>query len=505
LPLTSHRRPIQNKPLLSAVAAGLALSQLVATVFVYRANSALAQKIAALGREGYLVVPGPSTLPPLQSFSAAFWGGLFYTLSVGAALTLLGLAAARLYTGLRRGRRLLVAAYALVGVGLLTAVNADGFAPIVSFYFVLVPPSVYAVIATGYRPAADSVRRSTKIIPILAALGLAVFWTTQLNDRLFLNIRDYFLLSNSIGTRVNDFYYRYTLFAAEPFKSLNQKTLHTCNISGVVDSEIQRRVEKHLRSHDYLAVRQPPPVDLTLSSAGGELVFTAGGRPILRAEPAVFFSAPAELLRVFSERTDRYGFFRSFTFYSILLAFPLLLFTLIYGLLRRLTDLFLSPGPATVVSAAVCLLLGASPIVPLHLAAARPVAPAAAEVTAVLASGHWRQRVAALRTIEQHELEIADVNGHRHLRNAAQVAVRYWYVRALSVSRRPETAGDLLQFLDDPQPIVVCQALYALGKRRHRSATGAVVNTLKRSSSWYVQHYAYRALRSLGWKQPVSN
>ena len=503
LPITHYRRSVKAKPLRNALAAGLALSQLLATVFVYRSNTALAQKVADLHREGYLVVPGLLTVPPLESLSAAFWGGVFYTLSIGAALTLLGFAATWLYVRLSKHRRLLAAAIVPVWSGLLYAVNSKGFEPVVSLYFVLVPACVFAASVGSLRQAPQAGRKGVWMIPLLAAATLAVVWTTQLNDRLFLNIRDYFLLSNPIGARITDFYYRYTLFAAEPFKSLDQKTLHTCRVSGLKDSTLRNRVEQRLRSYDYLPVKNPETVELSLFAADGEFVFSDNGREILWAEPSVFFSATDELLALFSEKTDRYAFLRGFTFYAILLAFPLLLFTAAYGLVYYLTGILLRPDPAKLISAAVCLLLGTAPLLPLQLAGARSPAPQNVDLDAALNSGHWRQQVAALRRIEQHGLEIADFNSYPNLLNASRVPVRYWSARALSVSRRSETIDDLLRLLDDPQPTVVCQALYALGQRRNRSATAAVAITLKRSTSWYVQHYAYRALRSLGWKQPA--
>ncbi|MBW1848739.1 MAG: HEAT repeat domain-containing protein [Deltaproteobacteria bacterium] len=84
---------------------------------------------------------------------------------------------------------------------------------------------------------------------------------------------------------------------------------------------------------------------------------------------------------------------------------------------------------------------------------------------------------------------------------SAHVPELYWLVKALSVSRKAETYDDLLTFLDNPHPNVVCMAFYALGRRGDKSAVKRILKTIEKSDHWYCQWYAYKALRTLGWKQ----
>ena len=75
-------------------------------------------------------------------------------------------------------------------------------------------------------------------------------------------------------------------------------------------------------------------------------------------------------------------------------------------------------------------------------------------------------------------------------------------------SKEDRTIGELLTLLNDPQPNVVCQALYALGKRggdRRPDIVETILAKIGSTDNWYVQRYAYLALRSLGWRQPASN
>ena len=52
---------------------------------------------------------------------------------------------------------------------------------------------------------------------------------------------------------------------------------------------------------------------------------------------------------------------------------------------------------------------------------------------------------------------------------------------------------------------VVCQALESIGRKRSKPAKTRIMEILKTSDHWYVQGYAYNALRKLGWKQELSN
>jgi len=73
--------------------------------------------------------------------------------------------------------------------------------------------------------------------------------------------------------------------------------------------------------------------------------------------------------------------------------------------------------------------------------------------------------------------------------------------RVLGASRKPETYKDLLVFLDDLYPNVVCMAFHSLGQRGKKGIIREIVKRIETSDHWYEQWYAYRSLRTLGWKQ----
>jgi HEAT repeat protein len=126
------------------------------------------------------------------------------------------------------------------------------------------------------------------------------------------------------------------------------------------------------------------------------------------------------------------------------------------------------------------------------------------ELAQALESETWQERVAALRIIEQKQMEISDFPAYKALLSSPHIPERYWLARALGTSRRPETYTVLLRLLEDPHPNVVSMAFYALGRRGDRRAISEIVRRIEISRHWYNQWHAYKALRMLGWRQSRS-
>jgi HEAT repeat protein len=127
------------------------------------------------------------------------------------------------------------------------------------------------------------------------------------------------------------------------------------------------------------------------------------------------------------------------------------------------------------------------------------------DLARTLESEDWRDRVGALRVAYEKGMEVAEFPSYDRMLKSPHIPERYWLTKSLGVSRKPETQKDILALLDDPHPNVVSMAFYALGQRGDRAAIGEIVKRIKRSNDWYNQWYAYKALRSLGWKQTRSN
>ncbi len=483
----------------SAVLAGLLVTHLLSTVIVYFSNLQLHRKITAIHDAGYLAVPGLNIQPQLTSFAAAFWGALFFTLSAGAALSLVTCIAAWLYRGRSRA---VFGLLLLIWLALLYLASANGWSFFAGLFFLLVPPVVFALADWNFRRQKPAPNPLLRFLPVAPLLLLAIFWLTRMDARLFENIRDHLLLTNPVGTAINDFYYRYTLYPAEVFKPISHKTLRTCVLKGIERTEFRRQLSALLRSHDYLAVDAEAAADVIVEKIDGQLALLSGRRPVMTAEWDLFSTQTERMLAEYSRRTDRFEFFRSFTFYGILVGFPVLLYMGLYGLLRLLWGLFLAPSKASMIAAACCLFAGLAAWMPIYQAGRVEIT--AENLQEALAGGNRLQRIAGLRFIEENALEIRNFPAYKNIIRSPHIQERYWLARALAVGRGKDSFQDLLFLLSDPHPNVVCQALYALGRRQDRAVVPEVMQTIRESDSWYIQRYGYNTIRRLGWQQRAS-
>ncbi|UCG64342.1 MAG: HEAT repeat domain-containing protein [Deltaproteobacteria bacterium] len=478
---------------------GLVSAQVLATIQVYLSNADLYDTLIIIKDAGYLPIPNERIIHRLQEFSPAFFGGLFFTLSVGAGLSILSLAAAWIWDRILFRNRIVLVVFLLLWIGCIVVVNRGGFCPMVTSYFLVIPPVVWSAALRWMPPQAKQgawVNRMVHFIPIAL---LAVLWTSQMNSHLFSDIRDHLLLSNSIGKKVNYFYYKYTLYPAEVFKSLDQKILKTCNIESIREQSIMPYLERGLLNHDYLIVSGDATIDLKIAQEDNVLVFENEERAILRAPVKAFVSRPGAVLKEFSQKSDRYAFFRQFTFFSLLIGFPITLYIFLYAVLCFVLRLFLDSLTSSVIASLLCFLLGIALLGHLHHSREKKIE--VKDLADTLESERWQERVAALKFIGEHGLDLADFQGYKGMLKSPHIAERYWLARGLGVSRRPETYQDLLAILDDPHPNVVSMAFNALGQRGDMRAIREIRERIETSDDWYNQWYAYKALRALGWKQ----
>lgn len=483
----------------AAVLLGLIIAQILSTIQVHLSNVRLYRSLLAVSDAGYMTIPNQRIMQTLPGFAPAFFGGLFFTLSVGACITLLSLGAVWLWDRLFHRNKLVSIVLVAIWAGCLVMVNIRGIDPMVSSYFLFVPCAVLFV-TLPRMPAGSRGRRLREgIVYVGPVLFLAALWFTQMDSHLFLDIRDHLLLSNRFGTKINDFYYTYTLYPAEAFKSLDQKVLKTYQMGHIQDNAIAESIDRRLVNLDYFRVEGDSPVDLTISQRGAFLVFSSEQRDILEVTPQAFFSNTGRLLREFSVGSDRHRFFRQFTFFSLLMGFPIILYVILFSSFRAATGLFLNMGSSSMCASAICLALGVALFA--FFVQSRVKSPEVRDVASALESERWQEMVAALKLIEKGGKEIGDFKAYRGMLKSPHIPVRYWLVRALGVSREPETYDDLLGFLDDPHPNVVSMAFYALGKRGDKRAISVILNSVEVSNHWYNQWYAYKALRNLGWKQ----
>jgi hypothetical protein len=485
-----------------ALLLGLLIAQVIATIQVYLSNLDLYHNLSIIKAAGYLTIPNQRTMPSLQDFAPAFFGGLFFTWSVGASLTLISIGAAWVWHRVFSRNRYTLILFLLLWLASLAVLNHQGFFFGPTWYFLAIPPVVFLATLRWIPPRSAKrgwVHGTVHTIPIVV---LALLWAPQIDKNFFVDFRDILLLSNPVGIKINDFYYDYTLYPAEVFKSLDQKLLKTCTLQNLNKSPLRSRIEWELLDRDYLTVTTDDAVDLEVVQDGGVLDLKHEGRKAFETSLADFLSKPATTLEKFSDTADRNGFFRQFTFFSLLVGLPIALYLLLYALIRLVCCFFLNVRISSLIASILCLIVGLSILIPFqHM---RGTDIQLKDVPQALASKSWQERVAALKIIERKGLEVSSFPSYPILLASPHIAVRYWLAKALGASRRPETYTDLLAFLDDPHPNVVSMAFYGLGKRGDIRGVKEILTRIKTSDHWYNQWYAYKALRALGWKQRKS-
>lgn len=483
---------------------GLLLAQVLFLLQVYQSNLHLFDTINAIDAAGYLAIPNLKTMPALKTFTAAFMGGLFFTFTLGAGLTVSAFACAWLWDRLLKRKNRFLLLFLIPWCLCLIALNSRGMILFAGAGFFLIPPVVFFLTLKWmpenplHNPLPGLLLRLTPIIV------LATIWLCMSGTNVFINFRDAFLLSSRTGIAINDFYYRYTMYPARIFKTLDQKTLKTCNLKNIDKKPLQKRIENELLRNDYLPVEQYRQVDLTIEKKESFLIFKNQGREILRCTAEKFFSKPESLLKTFSSETDRYRLFRQLTFISLLAGLPALVCILACSLLQMIFFLAgLPPKFSLILSPALILLVGLILLAGLSHFSGNAAKGLQNPIQA-LESRHLHIRIAALKKIADKHLKITDFQRYKTILESPHIAERYWAARALGACRDKKSSGDLLALLDDPHPNVVCQAFYALGQRGDKKAVPEILKRIKKSDHWYVQWYAYKAARKLKWKQTAS-
>lgn len=489
---------------LTVLIIGMLSTQLIATIHVYRSNMALLDVSNAVVGAGYLSVPNAQVMSQLDKLSTAMAGGLFFTLSIGAGLSLITMMSAWLWERVFRRRPLVTGVYLIILATGIASVNLNGWNPMATAYLVVVPLVTW-VAAIRLLPAKTVLRSRAGVLwPVSVALILTLLWGLVLDRSLFTNIRDYLLLGTRFGQTVTDAYYAYTLYPAEAFKSLSQKQIRTCAFEGDIAPAVKDRLERTMRSYNYLPVAVGGPAFLTIAYDAETKQFSMkhGHVTVMPVTAEQLFGETGKTLDAYSGKLDRNAIFRTLTLACLLVGYPLVLYIFVYSILAVLPGLFFSSGTTDAITAGLCLAVGILLLAPVYQGNKSPVDIGG--MPEALSQPSVTTRIAVLRQTYSEGRDITRDISENDLMRSDHVAERYWLARNLANASEPESYDMLLALADDPVPIVACQALLAMGVRNDPVVVPELIERIKSSDHWYVQMYAYRALRKLGWTQPRS-
>jgi hypothetical protein len=482
------------------ILAGLLITQFIGTIHVYLSNKALLKSMQLVQNAGYLAVPNEHVWGQLQGFSAAFWGGLFFTLSIGTGLSVVALICAWSWDRLFDRRKAALFIYLplwLIGIGL---VNANGFSAMATAYMIMIPLVVFPVALLWLPPRQEQGDRFNRIAYLGVPVLLLLLFLPLAKKSIFLDIRDTVLLSNPIGKKITGFYYDYTLYAAQAFKSLEQKTICTCRLTLAENESYRPAIENIFLANDYLVIDGDGPVDLNVIEQDDKLLFMSMDQIILTPTFREFAAKPSSAFEQFSQKTDRFGPLRIVAFASMAIGAPLCLYIILHGLFFLLSTVVMNQRRTDFSALLLCVFAGIAIALPLYGIKTQTVDTN--NVNAILDSERWQERVAALRYLSDKGLSNDQIaEDYPNWLESSSIAERYWYVRALGANKNPAAYKALMTALDDPSTNVVCMAYYGLGLQKNKSAIDKIKKEINLTNQWYEQLYAYRALKTLGWKQ----
>ena len=480
---------------------GLLAAQIIATAQVYFSNADLHDGLKLISSAGYLTIPNQHIMNRLQEFGPAFYGGLFFTLSLGASLSMLALGTSWIWIRIFSAKKWFLSVLLIPWALFLLLINLHGFSPFSSAYILLVPIIVFRT-ARKLMPAAPPRRRwAFKVIHPLLIILLTLLWALQTEGNLFMSLRDNLLLTSTPGEKLNDFYYRYTFYPAEVFKTLNQKTLKTCLIIWPGNTDLKEKFKKNFLENDYLPEENAPQVDLTLLKEGDEILLQQHGKTVVKTTIPDFLAMGSIRLKEFSRKTDRYGSFRKCVFLSLLTGLPAMGYLFLFLLARSFSGIFLKPETSALTASCICFGMGLTLLIAVTPQSLKGMS--GKTLNEMLESKNGGERITALKKVLGKRVEISNYRVYEEILRSPHIAERYWLTKALAFSHNPQTLKDLLTLLDDPSPNVVSMAYWSLGLRGDRSATGEILKRFPLSENWYNQWYAYNALRNLGWKQTI--
>jgi hypothetical protein len=478
------------------------LTQILATIQVYLSNASLHDSLLAIRNAGYLPIPNGPVMDGLKDIGPALAGGLFFTFSIGAGISFFTLALAWIWNRIFYLNKYIFYTYLLLWLVCLLALNINGFNLFLTLTILLVPPPVFIVVSKSMFYSSRLNRRSNDIIHILPVLVLALLLGWQIDDRMFTDFRDIYLLSNPIGAHINNFYYKYTLYPAEVFKSLSQKMLKTGAIkSDENDSGIV--LESMLLNYDYIPLEGDINADLGIVAIQDDLKLVNRNKTVVQISTKAFLAEPDKVIRQFEKQSDTNSLLRQLTFISLLFGLPLAVYVIVHGMTSILAGFFFNSKGASIIASMFCLVICILMLFAFQFSRDRNVS--VSNLPDALNSERWQARVSALKIIDEKGLEISQFKSYPAMLKSTHIAERYWLVKTLGNSRNPATHTDLLHFLNDPHPNVVTMALHALGKRGNRDMTAQIMQIITTTDNWYMQWYAYKALRSIGWRQTKSN
>ena len=428
------------KKIIAVFITSLGVFEIFSFFVVYFSNKDLVDTITLLNQTRHLIVPNIHVLPSLEKILPAFCASLFITFTAGVALSL------------------------IIGLVAMILVRSLGFESSHSSLFFLVSLSGF----------------------ILS--GLIFFSDT--GPSVFHRARDTFLLSSKPGKMLNDFYYRYTPYAARAINSPLQQQMKICWI----DSNLSHgsALNTLLLKSGWINIPNQSAASLIVENASEGLVLLKQGRTtILSVSMKNFEDDPVPYLKEFSQKTDTRFLLRSSCSVGLLVATPFVFFMILFSAMFFLYTPWTGEKPA--------IYLSGISMVAFALIAFFYLNPpmVSTDINTLLKAKNTRVRTEALRILYQKGGNISQIQAYLNRPfKEKSIAEKYWLAVVLS-NPYPKNIPYIKELIKDNALNVRCSAIKALSRSGCSPESVKLFREIVEiSPHWYEQNYALNAFRS---------
>jgi hypothetical protein len=250
---------------------GILLGQLLGTFLVAGSNRQLWLEQEAIARLGYIAVPGQFLASEMKAMSTYLAGGIFFALSIGLGYGFFCGFLVWIFSLYKRKGYWQVRLLPVIAIAAFLTWQGKGSDPAVLLFLLIVPLVLYFLSFPLLSRA--SIRQAQLGSYGFLFLIFAILLVVTFKQLDFIQIRDRLLLPTRVGTQIDEFYYRYTLYPARLVQPLryrlqNVVTIDTNNAKGFPNdrlSEIQT-IQTVLRRYDWFTATSATPVASAISA-----------------------------------------------------------------------------------------------------------------------------------------------------------------------------------------------------------------------------------------------
>ncbi len=206
-----------KKTLISAFTTGLFTSFIISFFHVQYSNGKLSILVKELALQGHnIIVPNRYILESFNTVIPAFCGSVFFVLTAGVAITAFSLIMILLFSILCKEKNSILRFYMGFWILITIILNAISFSIVLTAYTIIIPFCVILLFLPRLSPITN-IKKNTMIatlVFIFSFTAVSSVFYNKTDNTIFLRARDYLLLSNKPGQIINNFYYKYSPYAA---------------------------------------------------------------------------------------------------------------------------------------------------------------------------------------------------------------------------------------------------------------------------------------------------